>query len=159
MRSPINGKLVELDLNHGILSIAKYQEEDKEALFSPVDGKITSISSSFIEIESENLILKADKAQGEEVMGKLLYIQDEMIGILQSYDQIEKSIVLCKSASEAILVKFSVIGVLGIIMVSTPKITDLTWMQINEGTFEKLMKFDGQKVWLMPDEKQIILLE
>lgn len=159
VRSPINGKLVELDLARGILSLAKYEDEDKEALFSPIAGKVTSISKSFIEIESESLILKSEKAQGREVMGKLRYIQAEKVGILQNYDEIDNSIVLCQTASEALLVKFSVIGVLGIIMVSFPKIKDLTWTQVSEGTFEKLMKFADKKIWLRPNEKQIVILE
>lgn len=159
VRSPIDGKLVELDLARGILCISKKDEDENESLYSPVSGKITSISKSFIEIESDNLILKSEKAQGPKVQGKLRLIQEENVGILRSFDDLENSIVLCRDASEAVLAKFSVIGVLGIIMVSIPIVKDLTWMQINEATFEKLMKFDGKNIWLRPNEKQIIVLE
>ncbi len=158
VRSPIDGKLAELDLARGLLSISIKEDDDNETLYSPVPGKVISISKSFIEIETDSLILKSEKAQGTEVKGNLLFIQKENVGILQNYGDIENSIVLCRDATEAILVKFSVIGVLGIIMVSTPKITDLTWMQISEGTFEKLMKFNGQKIWLRPNEKQIVII-
>lgn len=159
VRSPIDGKLVGSDLARGIICISKKDEDENESLYSPVSGKVISISKSFIEIESDNLILKSEKAQGPQVQGELRLLQEENVGILQSFDDLENSIVLCRDASEAVLVKFSVIGVLGIIMISIPKEEDLTWMQINESTFEKLMKFDGQKIWLRPSEKQIIIID
>ncbi len=159
VRSPLKGKLVELDLTGGIVSLSKFPDVEKEAFLSPVEGKVTSISKSFIEIEINNSIFKSEKSQGKEVMGKLQYIREEKLSILQSYNDIENSIVLCLAASEAILAKFSVIGVAGVIMVSYPKEKDLTWMQVNEGTFEKLIKFSDKKIWLRPDEKQIIIIE
>lgn len=158
VRSPLNGKIAEMDLSQGILSLVKYSKEEREDLVSPVAGKVIGVGKSAIEIETENHLFKGVKGEGKSVIGDMRYIDVPEVGILDFHDNIENSIVMCGSAGEATLIKFSVLGVLGVILQKTGANMVLPWMQVDDHVFGKLSHFAGKKIWLNPENKQIVVL-
>lgn len=159
VRSPLNGKIAEMDLSLGTLSLVKYSREVREDLVSPIEGNVVGIGRSAIEIETESHLFKGIKGEGKSVIGDLRYIDSPQVGILDFHDDIENSIVMCGSAGEATLIKFSVLGVLGVILQKVSANITLPWVQVDAHIFGKLSHFAGKKIWLNPENKQIVVLE
>lgn len=159
VKSPIDGELLEMDLSKGTISLTKYSIDAKKDLVSPVSGKIMAIGKFAIEIEVKNQSVKGIKGDGKDVMGELKYLKGDVVGVLESHDNLEESVVLCKYAQEATLVKFSVIGVKGMVMQKIKGDTILPWILVEENIFEKLINCDKKKVWLRPNQKQIVILD
>lgn len=159
VRSPINGKLVEFDLSRGTVSLAKQTKSDKTDMVLPVSGKILSIGRSVIEIEIENPVFPAQKGEGKSATGVLRKLTAENVGILDFQDDLEDAVVLCHSVQEAALVKFSVLGVRGIILQKMRPDITMPWVQVEDDIYGKLARHAGQKIWLLPQNRQIVLLD
>ncbi len=157
VRSPIRGKVGELDLGRGTVNLLKYSD-NKEEIIIPVTGIVTDIGKSAVQIEIENTVFGAEKGEGKDTIGQLRLLGSEDAGILSAHSDVSGEIVLCYDAHEVALLKFQVIGVLGIIMVKIPKEFYLPWLQVDENTFKKLTELQDKKIWLRPREKQIICL-
>lgn len=159
VKSPINGKLEQLDLSAGTLSLLKYSKEGKKEFLSPVSGKVVSIGKSSIEIEVKNPVFTAVKGEGNETIGNLCFLDKDEIGVLDMQNEVDDSIVIGRSFTEVALLKLSVIGGLGVITIKIKKDISFPWVQVEENVFDKLTDFAGQQVWLKPEDKQIVILD
>lgn len=159
VRSPLSGKLGELDLAKGTINLVKYSEDQKDDLISPVSGKIVSVAKSYLEIEVDNPIFKAIKGDGNDTVGKLKYVGGSDLGTLDVDGDVEDCIILCKSVKEETLVKLQVLGTRGGIFLKIKDEGALPWILVEENTFKNLIDFDAKLVWLRPKEKQVIILE
>lgn len=159
VKSPINGTLTELDLSKGTVGLVRHSKEGKKDLLSPVAGKVTAVGRDSLEIEISNPVFKAVTGEGTEVVANLKYLKGDEVGVLETHDNIEESVVLCKFAGSATLVKFSVLDVKGVVMLKIKGDAVLPWIAVEENVFEKLIHFDKKKIWLRPAEKEIIILE
>lgn len=159
VRSPISGKVGKLDLSRGEIGLIKSINNLETDFSSLVHGKVKSIGNSAIEIEVENTIFQAVKGEGKNIKGKLKYIVKAEVGVQDNLEDIDNSIILCQSASDAALVKFSVLGVKGIIVTRIKKEMALPWVLVDEENFEKLGKYGDKKIWLRPEEKQVVIID
>lgn len=159
VRSPIKAKLAQLDLSKGSINLLKYSKEKKADLVSPIEGKVVTIGKSAIEIEINNHLFKGVKGEGQDAVGDLCYLKGENLGISDSQNDVEEAIVLVKSMQEATIVKFSVIGAKGAVIVKVNGEPSLPWIQVEENVFSKLTDFADKKVWLRPTEKQLVILD
>lgn len=159
VKSPIEGKLVGLDLAKGTISLVKYEKVAREDLVCPVSGKIITVGKSALEIETNSPIFKAVKGEGPDVAGDLKYIVGDDLAAWDVHDDVEESVVLCRSVKEATLIKLQVIGAKGLILVKIKGEIELPWIQVEENVFEKLVHLGGYRVWLRPKEKQIVILD
>lgn len=159
IRSPISAVVGKLDLSEGTIGLIKSTNDLKTDFYSPVNGKVISIGKSAIEIEVENEIFQTLRGEGKEVKGDLKYIAKIEVGVLDSLDDIDNSIILCQSASEATLVKFSVLGVNGLIVTKIKREMVLPWVLVDDENFVKLEKHKNKKIWLRPAEKQVVILD
>lgn len=157
VKSPTSGKLLELDLSKGTITLSKFTKE-KQDVTSPVAGKIVNIGKSVIEIETDSPVFKAIAGTGSDVTGVLLFLPSEEVGILDISDDIENSVIMYKSAGDAVLVKLSVLGAVGFITLKIRKEMFVPWVQIEDNVFGKLKEFAGKKIWLRPEAKQIVIL-
>lgn len=159
VRSPISGEIGRLDLSRGVLGLIKFANNSETDFSSFVHGKVISIGKSAIEVETENTIFQAVKGEGKDVKGELRYMVKAEVGVQDSFEIIEDSIILCQSASEATFVKFSVLGVKGLIVTKMKKEMVLPWVLVDGDNFVKLEKYKDQKIWLRPKDKQIVILD
>jgi len=156
VKSPINGKLAEIDLSKGTISLC---HDTKESDFiSPVSGRVVNIDKSLIEIETSEPVFNAVSGGGDEISGILTYLPQDKIGILDTGENIENSVIMYKSANEAVLVKFSVLGALGFITLKAEGRMPLPWVELKNDEFGKLKEFAGEKIWVRPAAKQIVIL-
>lgn len=159
VKSPISGKLLEMDLLKGTINLLKYSKEGREEIISPVSGKVVTIGKTAIEINTNRPIFKGESGEGSDSFGDLKYLEGEVLGILDFHAELEDSIVMCKAVGEATLAKFAVLGVKGMILMDVKNEMALPWICVEENIFGKLKDFVSDKIWLRPGEKQIIILE
>lgn len=159
VRSPIAGKLVEMDLSKGTISLSRNSHVNHTNQEFPVSGKVVAISKSFIEIEVENTIYVLEKGEGEDVIGLLKFLPGDVIGVTDNYGEVDKTIILCKYTQEAALVKFSVLGVRGVVMLKLKDGKELPSGQVSDTVFNKLQSLDSRKIWLRPVARQLIILD
>lgn len=159
VKSPITGILGQADLASGTVRILPDKKGELQDLFSPIAGKVVDIGKSFLAIETQHTILNGEKSEGRQISGVLRVLEKDKIGILDYFDDLENSVVLCRYLDDAVVVKFFVMGVKGIISLEPKKDSALTWMSLSESTFEKLSKFANKKIWMRPAEKEIIIVD
>lgn len=159
VKSPFDGTIGEADLTNGSLSILQDTKTRQQDFFSLVSGTVSEIGKSFLTIETDCPIFKSEKSEGSDASGILRFLEKEKVGILDYFDDLENSIVLCRSIDEAVTVKFQVIGVRGIITLGPKREIGMPWMSVSENTLDKLVKFDGKKIWIRPFEKEIIIID
>lgn len=159
VRSPFAGKIASLDLSQGSADLLKYTKEGKRDFISPVNGKVSAVGKTFIEIEIQSPILKGTHGGGKDAVSDLKHLKGETVGVLGAHDEIADKIVVCRFIEEAALVKFSVIGVAGVVVAKMKGETVLPWISVEENIFEKLISYDKKRAWLRPGEKQIIILD
>ena len=61
--------------------------------------------------------------------------------------------------SEDVIVKLDVLGVRGLIIQKDGKNFAMPWIQIDDGIFQKLSRHHGKKIWLRPEEREVIIIE
>lgn len=157
LKSPHEGLLKEIDLKKGTLTLV-LESAKSHKISLPVSGKIIKVTPHQLEIEVNGRSLKGEKGEGAERVGKLIYIEGGK-NVLDTEDDAEGCIVLCKSLLPETVVKLEVLGALGVITLKNLPEGELSWIAVSEENFNHLVSFVSEKVWLRPREKQIIILE
>lgn len=158
VKSPIKGKLNQVDLNRGVVLISHFEGKDSK-LTSPVDCKVKTIGRDFIEIE-----IKADKINGIEgygieVTGELLNIDKYYNSVLEIGSDVEEKIVLINDAPSDIMAKLDTLGAIGIIAEKLSAEYNFPHITVNSGEFKGLSELKNKVVWLRPNHKEILILE
>lgn len=157
VKSPLSGKITEIDLKKGTLTISGKTSDCKRILSCPVPGKVKDISKNQIEIEIEAEIYHGLKGAGEEAVGILRFVTNNSLGVLDISFEVEKGIIVCKRIPEETVAKLEVLGAIGLIGNKIPQRVDLPWIQVDTGILEKLSEHNNKYVWLRPLEKEIIV--
>ena len=163
VKSPLKGKIKEIDLKMGTLTLV-YTDlsgitEKRRRISSPVAGKISAIDKNGIDIEVEGHVLRAIKGEGEEVTGDLDYISGSETDIFDIDSEVNEKIVFCRGLPEEGVVKLEVLGAAGCIIQKAGNNLSLPWVEVNEEVAKKLGSYQGKKIWLRPKEKEIVVLE
>lgn len=159
VRSPISGKIAQLDVSDGTMDLLKFSAKNQDDVISPVSGKVISVGKSAVEIETDNPVFKTSKGEGRNICGHLIFIEGEETGILDIHGDAEDSIVMCNSIDEAAQIKLLVLGGKGIILQKVKVGITIPWVQVDETVFKKLAHFSGKGVWLIPENRQIVILD
>jgi hypothetical protein len=149
-------------LKKGTLTIAAKSVSDlagKERIEVPVDGKVVKATEKSIELEIEGHIYRGEKGAGEESIGKLHFLSKEKVGFFDIDADVEECIVMTYAISEDVIVKLDVLGVRGLIIQKDGKNFAMPWIQIDDGIFQKLSRHHGKKIWLRPEEREVIIIE
>lgn len=155
--SPVVGKISEIDLKKGTLTILS--SEDSTDFVSPTSGKVVKIDQNHIEIEIEGQVFKGTKGEGDDSYGNLVSIAGENIGILDISIDVDNCIVLTHSLKKEAIVKLDVMGAAGLVLIQSLKESSLPWVQIDEEGFNKIEAKSSQYVWLRPKERQIVVID
>lgn len=159
VKSPVAGRLLEIDLSAGTLTISKKTSNiPARKIKSPIKGKVKNITKTTLEIEVEGDVFSVLSGGGGEAMGKLVYIGKENLGILDISADVENCIVASHGMFPGIIVKLEVMGAVGLVVVKELNEADLPWVQVNSEVFKKLAAFDSKMVWLRPTERQIVCI-
>jgi len=159
VKSPVSGKIYDVNLHSGILSLGPLMDSSTDKIYSPCKGKVSNIGKEFIEIEFDGEKFEAEKGDGKEVTGDLVYLAGENIGILDFDNDVSGSIVVCKSINEESIVKIDVMGAVGLITSFRNNSESLPWVQVKEDILTKLIRLSGRKTWLRPPEKIIYVFD
>ncbi len=158
VKSPINGKIKEIDIKKGTLSIS-FQEEDENKVYLPVSGHVSRVTSEAVELEVMGQVVTGQKGEGEDILGTFVFFKKEEVGLFDIDIDIEPSIIFCHTTNIDAIIKAEALGVNGVILVKPLKGIDLPYILVDEKTSEHLEQFSGYKVWLRPSEKEIIILD
>lgn len=160
VKSPLSGTLVSIDLTSGSLVFRTKQSIPKKVV-SPVKGKIKSIKSKIIEIEADALIFEVEKGKGEKVRGILRFIDAGEVGVMGGKaEDLEGSIAMMGSITDAAIVKYDVMGVKGLILEKVPSFeVSLPYVLVEKGVFQKLTHASGKIAVLDPAEKRVYFLD
>ncbi|MBI2612109.1 hypothetical protein HYW54_05215 [Candidatus Gottesmanbacteria bacterium] len=158
IKSPYDGKLLQIDLRIGAL-ILQTKKSTPKKIISPVKGKIASIKGRTIEIEADATIYEGIKGEGEKVRGKLKFVTEEEAGVMGSRaEYFSGNIAMVGSITRAAIVKYEVLGVLGLILLNEPPESTLPYLVVEKQEFTKISSHDGEWVVLDPGQKRIYYL-
>lgn len=155
--SPVVGKISEVDLKKGTLTILS--SENSSDFVSPTSGKVVKIDQNHIDIEIEGQVFKGAKGEGEDSFGNLVSIAGENIGILDISIDVDDCIVLAHSLKKEAVVKLDVMGAAGLVLLSSLKESSLAWVQVDQEAFKKIKDKISQYGWLRPKERQIVVID
>ena len=160
INSPHDGKIKEIDLKKGTLTLFSYSaSSDITKTTVPFSGRVTGIGKGYVEIEINGRFFRAIKGEGKNVSGKLVHLSSDKVGILEVDKDVDDSILMARSFTEEAVVKLEVLGSNGFILQKKTGDMTLPWVQVDEETFTALAGYTNKKVWLRPEERQIVILE
>ena len=158
IKSPTFGKLAQIDLSSGTLTLLVKKKVTHDKIITPIAGKITNISKNYIELETEAEDFNIIKGKGKDALGKLKFTDCEMLGVLDVPEDVEGNILVCNTVAQESITKLEVLGVSGLVLLhSLPTNSDFSWVQVNENVFSKLAHYTGQNIWIRPDSHQIVV--
>lgn len=158
IKAPVAGILKEIDLKRGTLTLAVTEGRTHKVTL-PIRGKITKVTSGYLEIEIDGKSFKGEKGKGREVVGKLAFIDGGKVGTLDIKDNVEGCVVISKKFLPEAIVKLEVLEAVGFICREIISETELPWVIVTEENFNHLKSHALQNIWLRPEEKQIVILD
>ncbi|OGG06063.1 hypothetical protein A3D05_04140 [Candidatus Gottesmanbacteria bacterium RIFCSPHIGHO2_02_FULL_40_24] len=158
VRSPVNGKVKEIDLKSGILSISKDTHKSSKNISVPYEGKVKDISKTFIEIELKGLKVTGVTGSGKECSGRLQRVTHERSGLFDFDTDVQDCIIMIKEAFEDIQIKLDVLGAAGLVATKAAGETELSRLIVSEDDFAELSKHDKKIAWMRPQDKEIFIL-
>ena len=169
IRSKVTGTVFKIDEDLGILYIRVSQEEGKEDIFSPVDGVVELCDNKKIAIKTDKDAILADKVSGKGVVwAETILLGKDEVDPSDLNEKIKGKIILGKFFQREAISKALGIGAFGIISqnISDEELEDLRKKNIdtpifiiNEENFEKLVKYNGKKIYTDAEKSVIIPYE
>lgn len=159
VKSPVSGKIAEIDLKKGSIIIKTGSDSALSKIITPVNGKVRNISKEAIEIEVQGRKIEAKKGRGKEMLGKLLYIQDAKNSIFDIDSDVEDMIILIKKGSPELIAKLDTLGAKAIISKESGISLNISCLTISDESYNDLSKEDGATVWIRPEANEIIIIE
>lgn len=158
IRSPLDGKIKEIDFKKGIAVIdSSKEDEDRGKIKSPVAGKIVKINSNDLELELEGIVLEILDGAGTDVMGTVICF-DKSVDTFDLSSETRDKIILCSDITESALTKAEMIKVKGLILNRPSLPTVLPWVNVDGQVFEKIRGNADSKVWLRIALRQLVIL-
>lgn len=158
IKSPIKGKLKQIDLIRGTIQLSPIEKINSK-LSSPVDAKIKLITKDFIEVEIKAMKLDGTDGVGGDVIGEFLNIHKKFKSNFEIGSEVEDKIVLIANLREDIVAKLDTLGAKGIISEKISKNYKFPSIAISAESFRELSEFEDKTVWLRPEYKEIFILE
>ena len=165
--SQLEGTVLKLEEDTGNLYIRTDSTGEIETLKSPVDGKVTFCDNEKVVLETEKRALSASKSFGKEAKAELIYFNKEKIEFEDIDKKIDKKIILAKTFDRAALSKAFGLGALGAIGLDIPdedidhfkkRELEAIIFQVDNKSFEELVKENGKQVYLNAENNIIVIL-
>lgn len=159
VRSPASGKIQEIDLIQGTVTIGVGEQGPSSPMvvLSPVSGTVRTVTKTHVDIEVHGAGYPTKKGDGSDIWGVIEYIEQEQVDMFAIKSDVEGAVVLCKTIEDDALVKLEALGAVGMILLKGEPDTILSWAVVDDEVFSRLAKSQGKKILLRPKEKQIIV--
>lgn len=154
IKSPFTGKLKEVDLKKGILTITSADNLKKTNFSLPFKGKISAIAKNHLDIIVEGKVMAGIRGQGTVFSGKKFVFKDKKLNVLDSLDETEDAIVCCQEIEEDAIIKLDCIGSLGLILLKAPKSSPLPWMLFEEKEFKEIVLAEEKNICVLVNSLQ-----
>lgn len=157
LKSPYSGKISEIDLKIGTLTIAVQSQMKDHILSTPFAAKVKDMDKKEIVLEVEAVQFEAQEGDGDDVVGQLHAILADKTDALQiSDDDIDESIMACNCFTHDALAKIDVLGCKGVVFSEAVSVDiSIPWLQIDVSDMKHILQYNGSKVWILPSEKKI----
>ena len=152
VKSPISGKITEVDLKKGTVRIVKNGGQSGKVTI-PVAGKVKSIGQDKIEIEVKGIRIKGLTGSGENRLARLKVLADEKRSYFDIGSEVEKQLILIKKAGSEILAKLDTLEALGVISTELAENNDFSVLVVSDDSFSELERAENKLVWLRPIPK------
>ncbi|OGG27014.1 hypothetical protein A2960_02615 [Candidatus Gottesmanbacteria bacterium RIFCSPLOWO2_01_FULL_39_12b] len=159
IKSPLTGKIKEIDLKAGTMTLIDRESKEINKLYSPVSGRVAVIEKANLSISIDGEVFKGKDGSGQDCLGELVYLPGENLSALDINHEVSKKIVLCQGLYEEGIVKLDVLEAKGIILKKKLDDIPIPWIQISEEVFSKLTEYAGKTILLWPKIKQIVVIE
>ena len=177
IRSKVYGTVIKIDEDLGILYVRARQarfdsarrEDEEEDIFSPVDGVVELCDNKKIAIKTDKDAILADKISGNGIISaEIILLGKDEVDPSDINGKIKGKIILGKFFQREAISKAFGIGAAGIISqnISDEEFEDLRKKNINtpifiinEENFEKLVKYNGKKIYADTEKSVIIPYE
>src|SRR3989338_3090824 len=169
IRSKVYGTVIKIDEDLGILYVRVRQEDEEEDIFSPVDGVVELCDNKKIAIKTDKDAILADKISGNGIISaEIILLGKDEVDPSDINGKIKGKIILGKFFQREAISKAFGIGAAGIISqnISDEEFEDLRKKNINtpifiinEENFEKLVKYNGKKIYADTEKSVIIPYE
>src|SRR3989344_820956 len=167
--SKVTGTVFKIDEALGVLYVRTIQKDKEEDIFSPVDGVVELCDNKKIAIKTDKDAILADKVSGiGTVWAQMLLLGKGGVDPSDINGKIRGKIILGRFFQREAISKALGIGTLGIISqnISDEELEDLRKKNIdppifiiNEENFEKLVKYNGKKIYADTEKSVIIPYE
>lgn len=157
IKSPLAGKISEIDLKKGTMTLVGGSLPGGQNYYCPVSGKVKKIDKTQIEIETQAKVYYGTNGFGKEARGILNFYQEDSLGILDISGEIEKGIVVCKMITPEVTAKLEVLGAVGLIGCKVPSEHSLPSIIIADDVLEELSRRHKENIWLRPQEKEMVI--
>jgi hypothetical protein len=160
VKSPLDGRFKEIDLSKGTFTVTEENHSGQGRITSFLDAKISHVDASTIEIEfkgEEYSIIPLNDVK--EVVGRMIYIDKEIVDVTDVDNIVSDCIVLCKSVREDTLVKMEVLGVLAVIITGEGNVGQrIPCVSIEKEKFNDLISYHDHFAWIRPLENKLIVI-
>lgn len=155
VKSPYTGKIDEVDLKKGTLVIASQESGNDNILITPFAAKVKDIQKNIITLEIEAILFEAENGAGEQSIGDLYIFSTDKLNVLEIHDEVEGTIVACKSISHDAAAKLDALECRGIIFSEQLEEAPLPWIQVKEPVLKNMLSYHQKKAWMLPTDKKI----
>lgn len=165
--SQFKGIVLKLEEDTGNLYIRSQALEEIEVLKSPVDGKVTFCDNEKVVLETEKKTFSAVKSFGKEARAELIHFSKEKVEPEDIDKKIDRKIILAKTFDRAALSKAFGLGALGAIGLDVSdedidhfrqRELEALIFQVDNESFEELVKADGKQIYLNARNNIIVVL-
>lgn len=157
IKSPFDGKLKEVDLKKGILTVISGDSINKTNFSLPFCGKISAVTKEQVDITVEGKVVGGIKGQGTVYSGKKFIFKDKKLKVLDALDETEGAVICCQEIEEDAIIKLDCLGVLGLILLKSPKSSPLPWMLFEEKEFKEITLAEGKNICVLVDSLQAVV--
>lgn len=157
IKSPISGKIKEIDLKKGLLLMTTDFDKKIKKVHIPISGKVKQIKKDSIEIDVSGVRITGRQGSGDDQFGNLCIISASRHSVLDFGDEVADCVVFIEEAPLEAITKMDVLGALGVISTKIMEETGFPYLIIDDGDVKDILSHQGKAIWLRPEAQEVIL--
>lgn len=155
VKSPIAGKISDINTYRGTVTIVGEQEEIK--ISSPVVGKVNEVGKGKITLEFSGRFFEATSGKGKSQGHLISFREKSLLDALDISSDVFGKIILGANISQSGIAKAEVLEANGMILGESPGNSCLPFLVFAKETLAKVGEFSGNMVILDGEAKRLIV--